>query len=179
MHGRISPRRACNTCGYTMKMSSRFHKLLICDVKRTTKIDGMGPFKLLVAIMWHLKSQYNLINKFVYLFAVLKHKLDVNFFGFSLDLVAVNCFIFYLTGRASATPSIDLFITLLSLGSNGYKKLLRERKEMYTYLHTHLTDCAGKHGQRVLATPHNPISMGRQIYSYISFIGTKFCLFIS
>ena len=47
MHGRISPRRACNPCGYTMKISSRYHRLLIYDVKRTTKIDGMGPFKLL------------------------------------------------------------------------------------------------------------------------------------
>ena len=46
MHGRISPRRACNPCGYTMKMSSRYHRLLIYDVKRTTKIDGMGPFKV-------------------------------------------------------------------------------------------------------------------------------------
>ena len=43
MHGRISPRRACNPCGYKMKMSSRYHRLLIYDVKRTTKIDGMGP----------------------------------------------------------------------------------------------------------------------------------------
>ena len=33
-----------------------------------------------------------------------------------------------LTGRASATPSIDLFITLLSLGSAGYQQLLQQRK---------------------------------------------------
>ena len=46
MHGRILPRRACNSCGFTMKMSSRYHRLLIYDVKRTTKIDGMGPFKI-------------------------------------------------------------------------------------------------------------------------------------
>ena len=45
MHCRISPRRTCNPCGYTMKMSSRYHKLLIYDVKRTTEIDGMEPFK--------------------------------------------------------------------------------------------------------------------------------------
>ena len=45
MHGRISPRRACNPCGYTMKMSSRYHRLLIYNVKLTTKIDGIGPFK--------------------------------------------------------------------------------------------------------------------------------------
>ena len=44
MHCRISPRRECNPCGYTMKISSMYHMLLIYDVKRTTKIDGMGPF---------------------------------------------------------------------------------------------------------------------------------------
>ena len=46
MHWRISPRRSCNPCGYTVKISSRYHRLLIYDVKTTTKIDGMGPFKL-------------------------------------------------------------------------------------------------------------------------------------
>ena len=34
----------------------------------------------------------------------------------------------FIAGRASATPSIDLFITLLSLGSVGYQQLLRQRK---------------------------------------------------
>ena len=33
MHGQISPTRACNPCGYTMKMSSRYNRLLIYDVK--------------------------------------------------------------------------------------------------------------------------------------------------
>ncbi|XP_026124099.1 O-phosphoseryl-tRNA(Sec) selenium transferase-like isoform X2 [Carassius auratus] len=31
-------------------------------------------------------------------------------------------------GRASASPSLDVLITLLTLGANGYKKLLSERK---------------------------------------------------
>ena len=44
MHCRISPRSTCNPCGYTMKISSRYHRLFIYEVKRTTKIDGMGPF---------------------------------------------------------------------------------------------------------------------------------------
>ena len=35
----------CETCGYTMKISSRYHRLLIYNKKRTTTIDGMGPFK--------------------------------------------------------------------------------------------------------------------------------------
>ena len=44
MHCQISPRRKCNPCGYTMKMSSRHNRLLNYDLKKTTKIDGMGPF---------------------------------------------------------------------------------------------------------------------------------------
>ena len=40
----IPPRRTCNPCGYAMKISCRYHWLLIYDVKRTTKIDGMGAF---------------------------------------------------------------------------------------------------------------------------------------
>ena len=46
MHGRISPKRTCNPCGYTKKISSVYHWLLIDDVKRTTLIDGMGLFKV-------------------------------------------------------------------------------------------------------------------------------------
>ncbi|KAB1282123.1 O-phosphoseryl-tRNA selenium transferase, partial [Camelus dromedarius] len=36
-------------------------------------------------------------------------------------------------GRASASPSLDVLITLLSLGSNGYKKLLKERKVSFPF----------------------------------------------
>ena len=34
----------------------------------------------------------------------------------------------YCAGRASSTPTMDVFITLLSLGSTGYKKFCSERK---------------------------------------------------
>ena len=33
MHCQISPRRVCNPCGYTMKISSVYQRLLIYDVK--------------------------------------------------------------------------------------------------------------------------------------------------
>lgn len=62
-------------------------------------------------------------------------------------------------GRASASPTIDMFITLLSLGVDGYKKLMRDRKENYAYLKRQLTDCAERHGEKVLSTPNNPISL--------------------
>ena len=42
----ISPRKMCNPCDYAMKISCRYHRLLIYHVKRTTKIDGMGPFNV-------------------------------------------------------------------------------------------------------------------------------------
>lgn len=62
-------------------------------------------------------------------------------------------------GRASASPSLDVLITLLSLGCNGYKKLLKERKEMFAYLSTQLQKLAEAHNERLLKTPHNPISL--------------------
>ena len=39
---KISPRRTCNLCGFTMEISSRYNCLLIYDVKRITNIDGIG-----------------------------------------------------------------------------------------------------------------------------------------
>lgn len=62
-------------------------------------------------------------------------------------------------GRASATPSVDLFITLLSLGSQGYQRLLQQRKEVYNYLSEGLSKVATAHGERLLSTKGNPISL--------------------
>jgi O-phospho-L-seryl-tRNASec:L-selenocysteinyl-tRNA synthase len=62
-------------------------------------------------------------------------------------------------GRASASPSLDVLITLLSLGSNGYKKLLKERKEMFSYLSIQLKKVSEAYNERLLQTPHNPISL--------------------
>ncbi|XP_048398642.1 O-phosphoseryl-tRNA(Sec) selenium transferase isoform X1 [Stegostoma tigrinum] len=66
-------------------------------------------------------------------------------------------------GRASASPSTDVLITLLSLGVNGYKRLLKERKEMFTYLSTELKKLAEAHGERLLETSHNPISLAMSL----------------
>lgn len=52
-------------------------------------------------------------------------------------------------------------MTLLSLGSNGYKNLIYERKEMFKYLKEELGKIAAKHGERILDTRNNPISMGK------------------
>ncbi|XP_071448106.1 O-phosphoseryl-tRNA(Sec) selenium transferase [Hetaerina americana] len=68
-------------------------------------------------------------------------------------------------GRASASPAMDVFITLLSLGVNGFKSLIAQRKEMYTYLKDELTKVATKHGERILETKNNPISMAMTLGS--------------
>ena len=67
------------------------------------------------------------------------------------------------SGRASGTPTLDMFMTLLYLGREGFAKLLKERKERFTYLKDQLKSCAEKHGQRLLNTPHNNISMGNYL----------------
>ncbi|KAI4900144.1 hypothetical protein NFI96_023873 [Prochilodus magdalenae] len=66
-------------------------------------------------------------------------------------------------GRASASPSLDVLITLLTLGASGYKKLLSERKELYTHLAQELKALAERHGERLLHTPHNPISLAMSL----------------
>lgn len=63
-------------------------------------------------------------------------------------------------GRASSSPTVDVFITLLSLGWHGYHQLTLERKEHYKYLRERVEEVAHKYGERVLHTPHNPISIG-------------------
>lgn len=56
---------------------------------------------------------------------------------------------------------MDVFITLLSLGVNGYKNLISQRKEMYKYLKEELGKIASKYGEKILETKNNPISIGK------------------
>ncbi|XP_013859837.1 O-phosphoseryl-tRNA(Sec) selenium transferase [Austrofundulus limnaeus] len=66
-------------------------------------------------------------------------------------------------GRASASPSLDVLITLLTLGARGYKKYLSDRKEIYLFLAQELKALASAHGERLLHTPHNPISLAMSL----------------
>ncbi|KAM3831881.1 O-phosphoseryl-tRNA(Sec) selenium transferase [Vipera latastei] len=66
-------------------------------------------------------------------------------------------------GRASASPSLDVLITLLSLGAKGYRHLLQERKEMFSYLSTEVKKLAESYNERLLDTPHNPISLAMSL----------------
>ncbi|XP_051898506.1 O-phosphoseryl-tRNA(Sec) selenium transferase isoform X1 [Pristis pectinata] len=66
-------------------------------------------------------------------------------------------------GRASASPSVDVLITLLSLGVNGYKRLLKERKEMFTYLSNEIKKLSETHGERLLETSNNTVSLAMSL----------------
>jgi O-phospho-L-seryl-tRNASec:L-selenocysteinyl-tRNA synthase len=63
-------------------------------------------------------------------------------------------------GRASSSPIVDLFITLLSMGLNGYTRLLKERQDVLETFPTRLQEVAQKHGERLLSCPSNTISFG-------------------
>lgn len=62
-------------------------------------------------------------------------------------------------GRASMAPIMDLFITLLSMGRQGLAGLLTQRKAAFDALRVGLEEEAGRVGERLILTPHNPISM--------------------
>nr|XP_006138228.1 O-phosphoseryl-tRNA(Sec) selenium transferase [Pelodiscus sinensis] len=62
-------------------------------------------------------------------------------------------------GKSVYRSSLDVLITLLSLGESGYRQLLKERKEMFSYLSSQLKKLAEVYNERLLVTPHNPISL--------------------
>lgn len=63
-------------------------------------------------------------------------------------------------GRASASPMVDLFITLISMGLDGYKSILEERMRLVKLFREHLARVASVFGERVLNCPRNTISFG-------------------
>ncbi len=68
-------------------------------------------------------------------------------------------------GRASMSPVLDVFVTLVSMGQPGYLGLLRQRAQVFEYLKKRLSEVASACGERVLATRHNPISLAMTIDS--------------
>lgn len=62
-------------------------------------------------------------------------------------------------GRASSGPLVDLFVTLLGMGVRGLRELLAERARAYDALLAGLGRVAARAGERVLRSPHNPISL--------------------
>jgi O-phospho-L-seryl-tRNASec:L-selenocysteinyl-tRNA synthase len=63
-------------------------------------------------------------------------------------------------GRASGSPMMDLFITLLSMGLHGYKHLLDHRVKMVEMFATKFKEIAENHNERLLLCKSNTISFG-------------------
>lgn len=55
-------------------------------------------------------------------------------------------------GRASATPSMDMFMTLLSMGQQTWKQILQDRETLFAYLVTQVQPIASKYKERILQT---------------------------
>lgn len=62
-------------------------------------------------------------------------------------------------GRAASTPVVDVFITALSMGMDGWKALLQKREALFDETRERLSRGAVP-GLRVLNTPGNRISLG-------------------
>lgn len=62
-------------------------------------------------------------------------------------------------GRASAAAHIDLTMTLLYLGKQGWRRALARREALFQYMRDQLKKAAEEHGERLLITPSNPVSM--------------------
>jgi len=71
-------------------------------------------------------------------------------------------------GRASMSPLLDLFITLLSLGATGWKRLLQERKDNAAWFQEQLAKAADKQGMRLLKCPANKISFAIDLSTLVS-----------
>lgn len=83
--------------------------------------------------------------------------------GFDLDFVRRVAQSY--PGRASSNPTIDVFITLMEMGTNGYKAMMDRRRENYKLLKEELGQVAEKYGERVLETKNNPISIAMTLSS--------------
>lgn len=58
------------------------------------------------------------------------------------------------------TPVMDLFITLLSMGVQGYTSLMSQRSDQMEYLRSRLEEVASTFDLQLLQTKNNPISIG-------------------
>lgn len=63
-------------------------------------------------------------------------------------------------GRANASPIIDLFITLLALGEEGYKDILSTRLQQFKDMKERvLVSFTQKYNGSILSSPNNDISL--------------------
>jgi O-phospho-L-seryl-tRNASec:L-selenocysteinyl-tRNA synthase len=85
-------------------------------------------------------------------------------FGFNTELV--NDVAKMYAGRASSSQTLDVLMTLLHLGRDGYMKMVHERKEVFAYLQERLGILATKHNEKTIVNKRNPISMAMTLASF-------------
>lgn len=69
-------------------------------------------------------------------------------------------------GRASSSQTLDVFMTLLHLGRDGYMTLVNERKEAYNHLRQKLRNLATRFNEKILLTKRNPISLAMTLGNF-------------
>lgn len=68
-------------------------------------------------------------------------------------------------GRASMSPILDVFITLLEVGKKKYKAMMSKRLELFNSLYIDMTKIAEKYNERMLRIKRNKISMAMSLGS--------------
>ena len=63
-------------------------------------------------------------------------------------------------GRASISPILDLFVTLLAMGEDGLTFLWKERQRLLSLMTDKLRIFADAHGEYCIPSPRNRISIG-------------------
>lgn len=69
-------------------------------------------------------------------------------------------------GRSSMSQTLDVFMTLMHLGRNGYKKLCDERKENFTILNHEISSIAKEFSEEVIKCKRNPISIAMTLTKF-------------
>ena len=79
-------------------------------------------------------------------------------------------------GRGSSSQTLDVFMTLLSLGTEGYMRLVQDRKDNFVYLRQKLRNLSTRHNEKILLTKRNPISVAMTLENFdktkVSMIGS-------
>jgi O-phospho-L-seryl-tRNASec:L-selenocysteinyl-tRNA synthase len=79
-------------------------------------------------------------------------------------------------GRGSSSQTLDVFMTLLSLGRDGYMRLVQERKDLFVYLRQKLRNLSTRHNEKIFLTKRNPISIAMTLENFdrnkVSMIGS-------
>ncbi|KAL0208990.1 hypothetical protein P9112_011577 [Eukaryota sp. TZLM1-RC] len=69
-------------------------------------------------------------------------------------------------GRASISPLLDVMLTFLSMGKQGYLRLLAERSRLFDVLKCSLASLASELGERVLDCPNNNIAIAMTLNTF-------------